>query len=81
MKLANEIHLLPDDEGHVLYAPLIHTILRVNEQLVALLRNVGNGVSIPTDERTISVLARLKELGIVDGDETLPRSHRSPRSN
>ena len=73
MELINELYLLPEGEQYILYAPLIHTILKVNKSLVALLNKIKQGDTIPEDKSTLTVLENLRKLGIIDGKDRYPQ--------
>ncbi len=72
MKLLKELFLLPDGEDFILYAPLINTILKINNKLAELLIKIIHGDNIPDDESTLTVVHSLIELGIINNCDNYP---------
>ena len=73
MEIINELYLLPDGDQYILYAPLNHTILKVNKGLVALLNKIKQGYNVPQDKTTLTALENLKKLGIINGEDRIPQ--------
>lgn len=72
MKIINELYLLPDDDQYILYAPLRRTILTVNRNVVAILLQIKREQELPQNEQTSGVIDYLKNLGIIDGEDSFP---------
>jgi uncharacterized protein len=72
MKVIEELYALPDKGEYILYAPLKHTILRVNRDVIALILKIKNGEELPAHEQTIRVVDGLRRLKIIDSEASAP---------
>jgi len=72
MKIIEELCVLPDGDNYILYAPLRRTILRVNQDVVALLLKIKAGKELPKDELTLRAIENLRSLKIIDSEDSFP---------
>jgi uncharacterized protein len=74
MNVIKELYVLPDNAEYILYAPLKRILLTVNPSAVALLKAIRHGTPIPTGDGIPRAVDLLKSIGIIDSDESYPRS-------
>lgn len=64
-RLATEVFSLPDEQGHLVYAPLLQTSLVVNDAAHDLLADIAAERRVTRDARTREVLDLFEELALV----------------
>ena len=77
LSIIKEAYVLPDGDQYLLYAPLIHVILKVNKSLLLLLNKINDGEDIPQDINTLDALEQLQDIGILNGTDQYPINQRS----
>ncbi len=72
MNVINEMYVLPYEDCFIIYAPLLRLVLKVNEEVVALLQLVNSNKTLPNDDYTKRILLRLENLGIINSLDQIP---------